>query len=131
MVDSVDLSVLIVDDVGTVRSFLRQTLTHLGITEVREVGSGQACIDSYELNPATVVFLDIELPDMDGKDVLRKLIERHPEINVVMISAHSTIENVKEAIDSGARGFIVKPFSPKKIAAVLKKFHHFDFSQVS
>ena len=43
--------------------------------------------------------------------------------NVVMVSAHSGIENVKDAIDKGAKGFVVKPFTPKKIAAMLKKFY--------
>ena len=40
-----------------------------------------------------------------------------------MVSAHSTVENVKDAIDKGAKGFVVKPFTPKKIAAMLKKFY--------
>ena len=42
---------------------------------------------------------------------------------MVMVSAHSTVENVKEAIEKGAKGFVVKPFTPKKIAAMLKKFY--------
>jgi two-component system chemotaxis response regulator CheY len=40
-----------------------------------------------------------------------------------MVSAHSTVDNVKDAIERGAKGFVVKPFSPKKIAAMLKKFY--------
>lgn len=115
-------SVLIVDDVSTVRSFLRQTLSHLGVRNVREAASGGECVRLFKEEQADIVFLDIELPDFDGNEVLRQLHEVNPRVNVVMISAHSTVDNVKESIENGAKGFIVKPFSPKKIAAVLKKF---------
>jgi len=98
------LSILIVDDVSTVRSFLSQTLMHLGIENVK-------------------IFLDIELPDGDGKELIAQINDINPETNVVMVSAHSAVENVKEAIDKGAKGFVVKPFTPKKIAAMLKKFY--------
>ena len=70
-----------------------------------------------------MIFLDIELPDGDGKELIAQINEMSPETNVVMVSAHSGVDNVKDAIDKGAKGFIVKPFTPKKIAAMLKKFY--------
>jgi two-component system chemotaxis response regulator CheY len=69
------------------------------------------------------VFLDIELPDGDGKELIAEINKINEKINVVMVSAHSTVDNVKDAIERGAKGFVVKPFSPKKIAAMLKKFY--------
>ncbi len=57
------------------------------------------------------------------KILIARLSEIIPDVNVVMVSAHSTVENVKDAIERGAKGFVVKPFSPKKIAAMLKKFY--------
>lgn len=117
------ISILIVDDVGTVRSFLHQTLTHLGIEHVKEASTATQCIKACEENRFDIIFLDIELPDGDGKELIARLTEISPEVNVVMVSAHSTVENVKDAIERGAKGFVVKPFSPKKIAAMLKKFY--------
>lgn len=117
------LSILIVDDVSTVRSFLRQTLMHLGIDNVKEAATAAQCISECRSVNYSIIFLDIELPDGDGKELLAQIYELNPETNVVMVSAHSTVENVKDAIDKGAKGFVVKPFSPKKIAAMLKKFH--------
>ncbi|WMN59503.1 response regulator [Pseudoalteromonas xiamenensis] len=117
------ISILIVDDVGTVRSFLHQTLTHLGIDNVREASTATQCVKACEERHFDIVFLDIELPDGDGKDLIARLSEIIPDVNVVMVSAHSTVENVKDAIERGAKGFVVKPFSPKKIAAMLKKFY--------
>lgn len=117
------LSILIVDDVSTVRSFLRQTLMHLGIDNVKEAATAAQCISECRSVNYNIIFLDIELPDGDGKELLAQIYELNPETNVVMVSAHSTVENVKDAIDRGAKGFVVKPFAPKKIAAMLKKFY--------
>lgn len=117
------LSILIVDDVGTVRSFLNQTLMHLGIENVKEASTAAQCIKACQTSDYNIIFLDIELPDGDGKELISQISEINPQTNVVMVSAHSGVENVKDAIDKGAKGFVVKPFSPKKIAAILKKFY--------
>jgi len=117
------LSILIVDDVSTVRSFLSQTLMHLGIENVKEASTAAQCISECRAANFNIIFLDIELPDGDGKELIAQINELSPETNVVMVSAHSGVENVKDARDRGAKGFVVKPFSPKKIAAMLKKFY--------
>ena len=117
------LSILIVDDVSTVRSFLSQTLMHLGIENVKEASTAKQCISECQAANYNMIFLDIELPDGDGKELIAQINDINPETNVVMVSAHSAVENVKEAIDKGAKGFLVKPFTPKKIAAMLKKFY--------
>ncbi|MCK8132976.1 response regulator [Pseudoalteromonas sp. 2CM28B] len=117
------LSILIVDDVSTVRSFLSQTLMHLGIENVKEASTAKQCISECQSANYNMIFLDIELPDGDGKELIAQINDINPETNVVMVSAHSAVENVKEAIDKGAKGFVVKPFTPKKIAAMLKKFY--------
>ena len=117
------LSILIVDDVSTVRSFLSQTLMHLGIDNVKEASTASQCFSECQAAKYSMIFLDIELPDGDGKELIAQINEMSPETNVIMVSAHSAVENVKDAIDKGAKGFIVKPFTPKKIAAMLKKFY--------
>ena len=118
-----ELSILIVDDVSTVRSFLNQTLMHLGIQQIDEAGTAAQCLNACDEKKYHIIFLDIELPDGDGKELIAKIEARQPEANVVMVSAHSNVDNVKEAIEKGAKGFVVKPFSPKKIAAMLRKFY--------
>jgi two-component system chemotaxis response regulator CheY len=116
-----DYSVLIIDDVPSVREYLRQTLMLLGITHVSEAGNGSLGISSYTKQQHDIVFLDIELPDCDGKSLLRQLKEINPNANVVIMTAHSTVENVQQSILAGACGFIAKPFSAKKIESVLAK----------
>ncbi len=116
-----EYSVLIIDDVASVREYLRQTLMLLGISRVSEAANGSAGISSYAKQQQDVVFLDIELPDCDGKSLLRQLKEMNPSANVVIMTAHSTVENVQQSILAGACGFIAKPFSAKKIESVLSK----------
>mgnify|MGYP001143185365 FL=1 len=122
MAEIANMSYLIVDDVSSVREFLRQTLIHMGVTEIYEASTGDAAIMSYQKNLPDVVFLDIELPDMDGQEILKKIRIAKQNAFVVMISAHSSVDNVKAAISNGASGFIVKPFSPRKITSILKKY---------
>jgi two-component system chemotaxis response regulator CheY len=116
-----DCSVLIIDDVTSVREYLRQTLMLLGIDKVSEASDGDNGIHSYSQLQQDVVFLDIELPDCDGKSLLRKLKDINPSANVVIMTAHSTVENVQQSILAGACGFIAKPFSAKKVESVLSK----------
>lgn len=114
-------AILIVDDVGTVRNFLHQTLIHFGLNNIDEASTAQTCVEHIKKKQYDVIFLDIELPDGDGKELIKEINAISPDANVVMVSAHSTVENVKDAIERGAKGFVVKPFSPKKIAGILKK----------
>ena len=93
------LSILIVDDVSTVRSFLSQTLMHLGIDNVKEASTASQCISECQAAKYSMIFLDIELPDGDGKELIAQINEMSPETNVIMVSAHSAVENVKDAID--------------------------------
>lgn len=122
MSDIGNLSYLIVDDVSSVREFLRQTLTQYGATDIMEASSAEQALTIFKTKIPEVVFLDIELPDLDGQAVLKQIKYMKENAFVVMVSGHSTVDNVKLAIANGAAGFIVKPFSPRKITSVLKKY---------
>ena len=116
------LSYLIVDGVTSVREFLRQSLFHLGANEVHEASNGERAIEAFSTHMPDIVFLDIELPDVNGNFVLKKMKELKSNAFIVMISAHNSVDNVKRSISNGASGFIVKPFSPAKISTILNKF---------
>lgn len=122
MSDFSQLTYLIVDDVCTVREFLKQSLFQLGATDIYEASDGASALSKYSEHLPDVVFLDIELPDLDGNEILKQIKTRKSNAFVVMISAHSSVENVKSAVSNGASGFIVKPFSPQKITNILNKY---------
>ena len=114
-------SILIVDDVSSVRYFLNQNLRILGACKIQEASTGQQALDAVSHTHPNVVFLDIELPDGNGHDVLNRIKQLDPECHVVIMSAHSTVENLKRSVEGGACGFMAKPFTPQKIQSTLRR----------
>lgn len=115
------LSVLIVDDVANMRNMLASTLRAMDISDIKEASSGIEAIKSYKARQADIVFLDIQMPNINGLAVLRSLKQENPAAFVVIVSGESNVENVKEAVKLGAVGFIVKPYSLQKVEAMLNK----------
>jgi len=114
-------SVLIIDDAYTVREYLRQTLLHLGVNNVQDVENGQQGLHAFTQHKHDLVFLDIELPDINGQQLLQAFKQQADKTHVIMITAHNSVENVKMSINSGASGFIAKPFSPQKIKNIVDR----------
>ena len=101
-----------------VPEFLVQS--QLGASDIITASTGQEALDQFSANLPDVVFLDIELPDFNGQSLLKEMKSIKNNVCIIMVTAHGTVDNVKESIALGASGFIVKPFSPRKIASVLK-----------
>lgn len=114
-------SVLIIDDAYTVREYLRQTLMHLGISNIHEASNGKRGWQVFGEGQHDLVFLDIELPDINGKQLLQQIKMKADKTHVVMVTAHNSVENVQSSIASGASGFIAKPFSPQKIKNIVER----------
>jgi two-component system chemotaxis response regulator CheY len=88
---------------------------------VGEAPNGEVSISKYVECQPDVVTMDITMPDMSGIEALKKIRELDPEARVVMVSAMGQESMVKEAIISGAKSFIVKPFKEDHIVQMLKK----------
>ncbi|KKL03047.1 response regulator [Rheinheimera mesophila] len=114
-------SILIVDDVSSVRYFLNQNLRIMGAEKVAEASTGQQALSAISTEHPDVVFLDIELPDSNGHELLSRIKALDPKCHVVIMSAHSTVENVKRSVEGGASGFMAKPFTPQKIQATMNR----------
>ena len=115
-------SVLIVDDEVMSRGLLRSILKQLDYTTVHEVSSGEETVTFYKDSRPDAVFMDINMPGKSGLETLKELIALDPGAFVVMVSAESTLENVKAAIEQGAKGFIAKPYNVAKIEEMLNKY---------
>lgn len=100
--------VLIIDDERPIRSTLRDILEYEKLT-VEEAENGTIGIESIKKTDFDLVLCDIKMPGMDGLEVLKKIQDINPELPVVMISGHGTIETAVEAIKSGAYDYIAKP----------------------
>lgn len=108
-------TVLIADDDDTARTLLKSVLQASGLHVVAEVADGrQALNDAQRLQP-DVVCLDIDMPQMNGLDVLARLRVDNSKLIALIITASPTAKNVREAIQVKADGVIAKPFNQAKI----------------
>lgn len=116
---------LIVDDSAFILKALKMTVKLLGGEVVGEALDGVQALEMYKKTRPDIVTSDIVMPNMGGVDLVRHLVAIDPEVKVVMVSSLGHQEMVKEAISSGAKYFIVKPFKPaeaaQKLKAVLEK----------
>ena len=112
-------SVLVVDDEKSVRESIRMILEYEKF-EVQEAGDGPSAMARVEGGDFDLVLLDIKMPGEDGLKVLRRLRQGYPDLPVVMISGHGTIETAVEATRLGAYDFLPKPPDSDKLLIVAR-----------
>ncbi len=113
--------IMIVDDAEFMRMIIRDILLIHGHEVVAEVGDGEEALQTYiEIKP-DIVLMDIIMPDMDGKEALKKILVMDPEAKVVMCSSLGQQAVITESMKIGAMGFIVKPFEPEGMLEVIRK----------
>jgi DNA-binding NtrC family response regulator len=112
-------SVLIVDDEKNILLTLSQSLQLAGYhTEL--ASSGQVALDVASARPVDAVLMDVKMPDMDGLAALERLHELKPELPVIMMSGHGTIDTAVRATQLGARDFLEKPIARDKLLVSLR-----------
>ena len=111
-------SVLLVEDEESLASLVQAYLVQEGFT-VASVGSGEAALARIEREPVRLVVLDLNLPDMDGLDVCRRIRARS-SVPVVMLTARDEEADRLAGLGAGADDYIGKPFSPKELVARMK-----------
>ena len=113
-------TILVVDDDADVREVLRDRLDSLGY-RVLVAATGKESLDILERQNPQMVLLDVEMPGMNGLEVLKEIRKREHDVAVVMITAYGTLERAVQAMREGAYDFIPKPFEPEHIALIVKK----------
>lgn len=112
--------VLVVDDAVFMRIKASKLLSEQGYSVV-EAASGEEALEAYIRERPDVVLMDITMPGMDGIAALKKILAEHPDARVIMCTALGQRSMVLEAIKSGAKDFVVKPFEPDQLLAAVKK----------
>jgi len=113
--------ILIVDDAAFMRISIKNMLTKNGYEVVGEAENGAVGVEMYKELQPDIVTMDITMPEMSGLDALKEIMKQDPQAKIVMVSAMGQEAMVREAIVSGAKGFIVKPFKEDGIIAAMKK----------
>ena len=114
-------NILIVDDAAFMRMMIKDILTKNGYNVVGEAENGAKAIEKYgELKP-DLVLMDITMPEVDGIAALKKIRGGDPNAMIIMCSAMGQQAMVIEAIQAGAKDFIVKPFQPERVLEAVKK----------
>ena len=113
--------ILIVDDAAFMKMMIKDILTKNGYHVSGESENGAVAVKSYsELKPDLVI-MDITMPEMDGIEAVRRIKEIDPSARIIMCSAMGQQAMVIDAIQAGARDFIVKPFQPERVIEAVKK----------
>ena len=114
-----EIRALIVDDSSVMRKIVERSLRQAGLSPlvVYEAGSGTDGLEVLKSKQVDLILSDINMPSMDGLEFLRQLRAQNlaPGVPVVMITTESSEEHVKQAILSGAQGYIRKPFTAEQV----------------
>jgi DNA-binding NtrC family response regulator len=112
--------ILVVDDEKLIRWSVGERLQRDGY-EVLSAESGEQALDLVAANAPDVMLLDVRLPGIDGIATLQRALAVHPEMSVLMMSAHSTVDIAVEAMKHGAIDFLVKPFPFQSLDAAVQR----------
>jgi len=107
--------VLIVDDAAFMRMLVKKILTQAGHQIVGEAANGKEAVEKYQQLKPDLVTMDIVMPEMDGISAVKEIKKIDPDARIIMITAVGQEAKVMEALKSGAKGYIVKPFQAPKV----------------
>jgi two-component system chemotaxis response regulator CheY len=115
--------VLIVDDAAFMRISIKNTLTKNGFEVIGEAENGAVAVEKYKELKPDVVTMDITMPEMSGLDALKAIVAYDSNAKIIMVSAMGQEAMVRDAVLSGAKGFIVKPFKEDGLLSALSKIN--------
>jgi len=113
-------TVLIVDDTKFLREKLKEILQNSGFSVVGEAENGVEAVELYKQLKPDLVTMDITMPKMNGIEAVKLIKEQFPNAKIIMCSAIGQQKMVVEAIEAGAKDFIVKPFDDLRVLEAVK-----------
>lgn len=113
--------VLITDDTAFMRMTLRRLLEQNGYEVVGEAENGADAVEKYAQLRPDVVTMDLTMPQMDGISAIREIMKIDPGARIIVVSAMGQKPMVIEALNAGAKDFLVKPFQPQRVLEAIQK----------
>ena len=115
------INIVIVDDLAFIKMVLRDIVEKGGFRVIGEASNGEEAVQVYQDKRPDIVLMDITMPKMDGITALKKILKIDPHAKVIMCSALGQQRLIIQAIQTGAKDFIVKPFKPERVLKSIKK----------
>jgi two-component system chemotaxis response regulator CheY len=113
--------IMLVDDTSFMRRMLRDILGQEGYEIIAEAKNGREAVELYHQVHPDLVIMDITMPEMDGIAAVREIVGGDAAARIVMCSALGQDEPIIEALEAGARDFVLKPFVPEKVLEAVRK----------
>jgi two-component system chemotaxis response regulator CheY len=110
--------VLVVDDAIFMRKMIAEILVENGMEVVGEADNGSSAVELYKELKPDLVTMDIIMPEMNGIDAMRQIMDADSQAKIVMCSALGQQALVQEALAAGAKDFLIKPFNPSRVVEV-------------
>jgi two-component system chemotaxis response regulator CheY len=119
--ENVQHRLLVVDDSNVIRRRIERVQNLPAIEFVGAARNGREALEMYERLHPTIVTMDLTMPEMDGGECVARLVERDPDILILVISALADKLTAIDAIEKGASGFLCKPFTDRQLNNALLK----------
>jgi DNA-binding NarL/FixJ family response regulator len=114
------LRLILVDDHKMLREGLRRSLEELGFAVIAEAGDGEEGVRLAAAMRPDVMLMDVSMPEMDGVEATRQIVERNPNAKVVMLTMHADRDVVDRALKAGAVGYLTKDCSMDEVAEAVR-----------
>ncbi len=114
-------TVLVCDDAIFMRTMISDILSQAGYEVVGEAETGAQAVERYRALKPDLVTMDIVMPDMSGIEAVREICKENPDAKILMCSAMGQQALVVEAIQAGAKDFVVKPFQPSRVLEAVQR----------
>ncbi|HCR12947.1 response regulator [Solidesulfovibrio sp.] len=114
------LRIMVVDDSGLTVKKMVKMLEGLGHEVAAVATTGQEAVDAYAAVAPDIVAMDITMPDLDGIEATRRIMAVSPDARIVIVTSHGQEQMVMDAIEAGAKGYILKPVKPEKLKETLE-----------
>lgn len=117
------LRIMVVDDSSITIKKISQLLEQLGHEVVCSSKTGTEAIVNYKQYLPDLVTMDITMPDMDGIEATRRILEASPDALIIMVTSHGQEQMVIESIDIGAKGYVLKPIKADKLGEMIRQVY--------
>jgi two-component system chemotaxis response regulator CheY len=114
-------TVLVCDDAVFMRTMVSDILSQAGFTVIGEAENGKQAVEKYQQLKPDLVTMDIIMPEMGGIEAVKKITQMDPGARILMCSAMGQQALVQEALQAGARDFVVKPFQPSRVLEAVQR----------